>query len=112
VSLRYRGREAVAAFLSTMCCVRGVALGVALALFPVRPEEVHKQRTLGVCGAFSVCRRRDSNPRHAEYDRARGARARSSLIRISASPLRSGSMFAPAAAKWRDADLGAQPMDF
>ena len=35
-----------------------------------------------------------------------------SLIRISASPLRSGSMFAPAAAKWRDADLGAQPMDF
>jgi hypothetical protein len=54
----------------------------------------------------------DSNPPHAEYDRARGARVRSSLIRISASPLRSGSMFAPAAAKWRDADLGAQPMDF
>jgi hypothetical protein len=52
------------------------------------------------------------DPRHADYDRARGAVARSSLIRISASPLRSGSMFAPAAAERPDADLGAQPMDF
>jgi hypothetical protein len=113
LSLKYRGREAVAAFPSRYAeegldaimirvlgftpahrtlvdsqgCsgqVQPVALGVALALLPVRSRE-----STG-----------PANTKGSLFDPDVGV------------PAQSGSMFAPGAAQRRDAELGAQPMDF